>query len=137
MPLILEPETHTAVEADGLPRVADYDDGSRHVLYLDSEIVRSLAEAEWVAQHGALPTMPTFEKVQAALDARAAERAARSNEAVALRQAVIARGQALVGARADQLTGAELRDLFLVVLWDMGALNSDLTVRPLREWVDR
>lgn len=134
MPHILEPAIHFAVERDGLPRVAQYDDGVDRVLYLEGEIVHTMEARDWPPP---LPTDPTPAEIAAAIAARAAERAARSTEAAQLRQQVIARAQAVVGVRATDLTAAQLRDLFVAILWDAGALNPDLTVRALRDWMDR
>ena len=67
MPLLLDQDRHFAVAADGLPRVGRYDDDSRHVLYLDGDLVRSKTLAEWAAP---LPTDPTPEESAAAITAR-------------------------------------------------------------------
>jgi hypothetical protein len=56
MSLIRDRSIHTAVERDGLPRVAAYDDGVDRVLFLDGEIVRSVEASAWT---DVLPTDPT------------------------------------------------------------------------------
>ena len=135
MPRLLDPTIHEAVGRDGLPRVADYDDGSRHVLYLDDGVVRSLTEAEWLAQRGALPSEPTQAEIDAALLAREQERAQALADAQALRQRVRTLAQSAVGVQFDQLTSAQLRALFAILLHKEGALDKTGAVRPLSEWV--
>ncbi len=51
-----------------------------------------------------------------------------------VRQAVLTLAQSAVGVRFDQLTAAQVRVLFAIVLRQAGALNADGTVRPLAGW---
>jgi hypothetical protein len=60
-----------AVALDGLPRQAIADDGSKHVLFLDSETVRSLLAADWPPP---LPSDPTPAEIAAAIAARVVQR---------------------------------------------------------------
>lgn len=121
-----------AVALDGLPRVATADDTSQHVLYLDGETVRSKTAAEWGTP---LPSDPTPEQISAAVAAREAARQQASADAATLRQQVLTIAQSAVGIRADLLTAAQLRALFVVMLWKEGALDNALIVRPLTQWV--
>jgi hypothetical protein len=127
-----------AVGQDGLPRVAHGDDGSMHVLYLPTgaRIAQSMEASDWLVQRGPLPADPTHAEIAAALAARAAAEQQAATEAAALRQQIIALAQSAVGVRVDQLTAGQVRALFATVLWKTGALNADLTVRPLTQWVD-
>lgn len=134
MPRLLTPETHEAVAADGLPRVADYDDGSRHVLYWGGDRVRSLTEAEWLAQRGPLPTDPTPEQSAAAIAARAAAEQQAIQDAAALRQAIRAKLASAEGKRVDDLLVGELRALLAYLLWREGGIDKDLKVKPIGEW---
>ncbi|MGN6812191.1 MAG: hypothetical protein ACTHMP_15085 [Thermomicrobiales bacterium] len=51
------------------------------------------------------------------------------------RSLVVQTAQTAVGVRYDQLTAAQVRALFAIVLWQAGGLNADGTVRPLAAWV--
>lgn len=136
MPRLLNPDTHFAVERDGLPRVGMYDDGLQKVLYLNGgEVVQSLTAAEWLATRGPLPADPTPQESAAAITARETARQAALADASALRQQVLTIAQSAVGIRVDALTAGQVRALFAILLWKEGALKNDLTVRPLAEWV--
>lgn len=134
MPLLLTPETHERVALDGLPRVAQYDDSSQHVLYLDGEVVRSLTDVEWLAQRGALPTDPTPAESAAAIAARETARGNRQAAALLRRQGMLALAESAVGVKVGQLTPRQVEALLGVVLLGFGALDDDLSVRPLDEW---
>lgn len=136
MPRLLDYTIHEAVQADGLPRVADYDDDSRHVLYLNGgSVVQSLTAAEWLATRGPLPVDPTPGESAAAIAAREAALAAALAAAATKRAQILAIAQSTVGIRADLLTNLQLRALFGIILWEAGALDGGLLVRPLAEWV--
>lgn len=132
MPRIIDPDTHFAVERDGLPRVAAYDDGSRHVLYLDGATVRSMSDADWPPP---LPAEPTAEQIAAAIAAREAARQQAAQDALALRQRVIMLAQSAVGVQIDALTAAQVRALIALLLWQAGAIDRAGMVKPLGEWV--
>ena len=51
-----------------------------------------------------------------------------------LRSQILTIAQSAVGARVDQLTATQVRALFAVILRKEGALNNDLTVKPLSQW---
>lgn len=135
MPTIRDTERHYAVERDGLPRVADYDDGSQQVLYLDGDLVRSMPTAEWLTMRGPLPADPTPEQVQAALAARRAAEQQAAQDAAALRQLVRTKAQSAVGVAIDDLLVGQLRALVAILLHKEGALDKDGKIRPLSEWV--
>lgn len=130
MPLLRDGQRlYDAVMADGLPRIADADDGSQHVLYLDGEIVRSVEAKDW---SGPLPADPTPAESAAAIQAREATRvAARERRRARIRQA-----QSAVGVKVGDLNPAQLRALTEILLLRAGALDADLAVRPLAQWVD-
>lgn len=118
-----------AVVLDGLPRVAEADDGSRHVLYLDAgPLPRSMLAADWP---GPLPKEPTEAERMAALQ----DRKAKKEAAKTCRAAHIQKAQSAVGVHVGQLTAPQLRALMENVLLLLGALDDDLQVRPLGEWV--
>jgi hypothetical protein len=131
MPTLLDPEKHFAVEFDHLPRVADYDDGSQHVLYWD-ELVRSMAAEDWP---GPLPADPTPEESAAARQQIKQDEAQAEADADALRQRILNTAQSAVGVAYDQLTAAQLRALFGILLAKAGALDKNGVVRALNEWV--
>lgn len=126
---------HLAVERDGLARVADYDDDTRHVLYFNGGVVQSLSAADWLATRGPLPADPTPEQSAAAIAAREAAEQQAGQEAAALRQQVIVLAQSAVGVRADLLTAPQVRALQAILLWQAGALDKAGAVRPLVDWV--
>ncbi len=75
MPVIIDGQTiHEQITLDGLSRVAAADDGSVHVLYLDSsgdiEIIRSMLAADWPPP---LPTNPTPQQISDAIASRSAQ----------------------------------------------------------------
>lgn len=131
MPRLLDPERHYAVERDGLPRVADYDDGLQRVLYLDGAVVRSMPVTDWPPP---LPTEPTEAEIAAALAAREQGRQDALRDALALRQALRTKLASAVGVQIDDLLVGQLRALVAYLLWREGALDKDLRVRPLSEW---
>lgn len=134
-----DPEKHAAVEFDHLPRVASYlttyDDGSeattQQVLYWDG-LVRSVAADDWA---GPLPADPTPEESAAARQQIKQDEAQADADADALRQRILATAQGAVGVAYDQLTAAQLRALFGILLAKAGALDKNGVVRPLNEWV--
>lgn len=132
MPRILDPTIHTAVERDGLPRVAAYDDGSQHVLYLENDVVRSMPAADWPPP---LPTEPTPEQIAAAIAARALAAQQAAQDAAALRQRVLTLAQSAVGVQIDALTAPQVRALIAILLWQAGAIDRAGAVRPLGQWV--
>lgn len=108
MVLILDPAVHAAVEVDGLPREAGYDDGLVRMLYRDGAVARSCLLADWPAE-------------QAALAARDAERQQRTAARAALRAALTP----IRGKQPAQWSLPELRDLVAVLLDQAGLLDSD------------
>jgi len=142
---LLETGKPPLVERDHLPRVAryraEYDDGSQgetqHVLYWGGQIVQSMLAADWLAQRGALPTDPTQQESDAGVVALAqAEQQARQDTAQ-LRQQVLNLANSAVGVAVNALTAAQVRALVALLLLKAGALNTDGTVRPLTDWIDR
>lgn len=128
MTTLLDYSIHQAVGRDGLPRVGDYDDGSRHVLYLDGDVVRSKTVEEWGAP---LPADPTPAESAAAIQAREARR----DEARERRRVRIRLAQSAVGVHVKDLTASQRVALVELLLFRAGALDDDLAVRPLDEWV--
>lgn len=130
----LEPEKHTAVALDHLPRVARYADEqgaeSRKVLYWTGRRVETLTEAEWLAQRGPLPADPTPQDTAAALTARQQD----TQDAAALRAAIRTRLDALVGKRIDDLLVGDLKTLLLYLVWRENGIDKDMKVRPIGEW---
>jgi hypothetical protein len=133
MSLIRDRSIHTAVERDGLPRVAAYDDGIDRVLFLDGEIVRSVEASAWI---DALPTDPTPAESVAAIAAREAERGNRQAAALLRRQRAHDLAQSAVGVEVGALTPRQVEALLGLLLLRAGALDDDLLVRPLEEWVE-
>lgn len=122
------------VTRDHLPRQATADDLSLHVFYWGGTITQSMEAADWLAQRGPLPTDPTPEESAAAILAlqQAAQQA--QADAAQLRQQVLALAQSTVGMRVDAaFTTAQLRSLLAILLYKDGALNNDLTIRPLAD----
>ena len=60
---------------------------------------------------------------------------AQKADAATLRQGILSAAQAAVGVPYLGVTNAMLKALLWVLLWKAGALNKDLTVKPLGEWV--
>ena len=52
-----------------------------------------------------------------------------------LKNQIISTAQTAVGVRVDQLTAAQVRSLFAIVLFKEGAIDSALRVKPLLQWV--
>ena len=136
MTVLLDYTIYEAVAADGLSRVADYDDGSRHVLFLGAAgKVQSLATADWIATRGPLPHDPTPEESQAAIAQRETARQQASTDAAALRQQILTLAQSAVGVRLIDLTAGQRNALIAILLWKEGAIDAALVVRPLSVWV--
>lgn len=118
MPLIINgPALREAVLSDGQPREAQDSDGNVLMLYRDGDLVRSCLLADWPAE-------------LAALNARTTER-------VQLRQAVRSRLDSTVGVRIDDLLVGQLRALLAFLLWERGALDAEMKVKPLDQWGKR
>lgn len=138
---LIDPTVHEAVERDHLPRVARYahvQDGQivgevRHVLYWD-RLVRSLSEADWLAQRGPLPADPTPQQSAAAVAALEQTAQQDAQDAAVLRQAIRTRLDALAGKRVDDLLVADLKTLLLYLVWREGGIDKDLKVKPIGEW---
>jgi hypothetical protein len=140
MPLLINGlELSNAVTRDRLPRVADADDGSRHVLYMEngSPLPQSMLAADWLAQRGPLPTEPTQAESDAAVLAIAQAAAQAATDAAQLRQQILTLAQSAVGVRVDNLTAGQVRALVAILLRKADALNNDLTIRPLADWANR
>jgi hypothetical protein len=133
MPTLLNYATHQAVARDGLPRVADYDDGSQQVLFLDGDTVRSMPAADWPPP---LPTDPTPAEIAAAIAARQVAQQQAESDALALRQRVRTIAQSAVGVQVDQLTAIQVRALIAVLLHKAGALDKSGAIRALDTWGD-
>lgn len=119
MPLLRDgPLLADLVAADGVPRQAEADDGSVHMLYRDGAVVRSCRIQDWP-------------QAQVELAQHEQERA----DAAALRTRVLSLAQGAVGTRADELTAVQLRALYAIVLWKEGALDKNGIVQPLAAWV--
>lgn len=130
MPTLLDYTIHQAVEKDSLPRVGEYDDGSRHVLYLDGAIVRSKTLAEW----GDAPKAPTPAESAAAVAARETERGTRQANALLRRQRVHDLAASAVGVKIGALTPRQVEALLGVLLERAGALDDNGAVRPVEAW---
>lgn len=123
------------VALDGLPRVAIADDSSQHVLYLDGTFVRSMSVADWLIQRGPLPADPTPEQIAAAIAARETATLQAAADAAALRQQILQAAQSTVGVVIDQLTAQQRNALVALLLYKAGAIDKDLKIKPLTEWV--
>ena len=117
-----------AVAADGLPRIADADDGSAHVLYLDGGRVRSMLASDWPPP---LPTDPTPEESAAAIAARETERGTRLADALLLRQQIRTAVRTLAGKKPAQWGVPELRALVALLLHEGGYLEGDAALRDV------
>jgi hypothetical protein len=80
-------------------------------------------------------TKPTKAQLDAEWAAYQQEQADAQTAATNLRNQIITIAQSAVGVRVDQLTAAQVRALNAIELWQKGALNNDLTVKPLAQWV--
>lgn len=131
---LLDPDKHTAVALDHLPRVARYADEqgveSRKVLYWTGRRVETLLEAEWLNTRGPLPTDPTPEQIAAALAARQQD----TQDTAALRQAIRTRLDALAGKRVDDLLVGELKTLLLYLVCREGGVDKDMRMRAPGDW---
>ncbi len=78
---------------------------------------------------------PTPAELQTASDAYDAQQAQASADAAALRTRIVNLAQSSVGIAVDQLTAAQVRALFAIILWKAGALNRDGIVQPLNTWI--
>ena len=78
---------------------------------------------------------PTQAELQTASDAYDAQQAQLAADAQALRQKILTIAQSSVGIAVDQLTAAQVRALFAVILWKAGALDKNGVVQPLGSWV--
>lgn len=131
MPTLLHFAIHEAVERDGLPRVGEYDDGSRHVLYLDGAVVRSMPAADWPPP---LPADPTPAEIAAAVAAREQAAQQADRDGAQLRQAIRTRLESLAGKRIDDLLVGELKTLLLYLIAREGGIDKDLKVKAPGEW---
>lgn len=109
-----KPTQITGVEMDGATPVgiADY------MIYLDEGIVRSIPLAGWPAQ-------------EIVLNQKEIDR----QQGIATRQGLITAAQSAVGKLFKDLDAAARWALFVLVLWKLGALNRDGTIRELSEWL--
>jgi hypothetical protein len=128
---------HTTVALDGLARVVTATDGSTHVLYWDGTRVRSMEASAWPVLRGPLPVDPTSQQSTDAIAARETARLAALAAAATKRQQILTIAQSAVGVRVDLLTAAQIKALYAITLWQQGALDAGLIVRPLADWVDR
>ncbi len=133
MATLLDFSIYQAVERDGLPRVAHYDDGIDRVLYLNgSPFPASMLASDWPPP---LPTAPTQPQIDAAIAARAAAAQAAATAAAALRQTIITQAQSAVGLSINALNAGQRNALMACLFWQAGAIADDLTVKPLAQWV--
>lgn len=123
-----------AVALDGLPRVADADDGSRHVLYLDAwPLPHSMLAADWLSTRGPLPTDPTPAQSAAAIAARETERQTKRDKAVQKRARILALAADAVGQPVDKLSAKQIGALLALLHPEL--VDDALMVRPVDEWV--
>ena len=120
-------EIQEAVGRDGLPRVAQANDGTQDVMYLadGAHIAQSMSAAEWLAQRGPLPADPTQAEIDAALAQRDAERQKRQAMSNSLRGAANAHR----GKTAALLTLPEMRDIMALWMDEKGLLDADGKIR--------
>lgn len=78
--------------------------------------------------------IPTRAQLDDAVAAWAVSQAATQAAAVRLRTTVRSLVTGAVGKGVGSLTAGEIRALVAVLLWQIGALTADGTVRPLDEW---
>ena len=119
------------VAADGLARVATADDTSQHVLYWDTNIVRSMPASAWPPP---LPTPPTARQSATAVAARqaAAQQALIDEAALDARVKNLAAG--CVGMSVDDLLAGHVKTLIILWLHRMKALDKDGKIKQLSDW---
>ena len=100
----------------------------------DYEIRDDGSGARIVAWSLAAP-QPTAADLQAASAAYDAAKAQADADASALRAQVVSVANSAAGVLITNLTAGQVRALLAVLLWKVGALNPDGTVKPLAAWV--
>ena len=84
---------------------------------------------------GDLKRLPTAQE-QAAIDAVvAAHDPAGLTANETLREAIKTLAQSAVGVALNDLTAGQRNALIAILLWKSGAVDSDLKIRPLGQWV--
>lgn len=78
---------------------------------------------------------PTEAEIAAAAAAYETAETQRQADASTLRQGILIQANAAVGVPYSNVTNAMLKALLWILLWRAGALNKDLTIKPLGEWV--
>lgn len=143
---LLEADKEAAVREDGLPRVAryrtEYDDSTKgetlHVLFLNEvNIVQSMTVDEWAAQGKAVPSSPTRVESAAAIRARNQAVQQAQSDHTALRQRMLFNLKPLEGVPFGDLSPSQLKDVVEALMWRLGALNKDTTIKPAVDWLDR
>ena len=97
--------------------------------------VRDDGAGAFIAAWHLVQAQPTPAELQTASDAYDAQQAQLAADATALRQHVINLAQSAVGVAIDNLTAAQIKALFAVILWKAGALDKNGIVQPLATWV--
>lgn len=132
MPLLPQ-STADLVALDGLPRQATADDGSTHVLFLNtSGIVQSMLASAWPPP---LPNDPTPQQSTAARALIVAAQAQTVSDAAALRARVLTLAQSAVGVQIDALTAAQIRALVALLLYKQGAIDKTGAIVALANWL--
>lgn len=98
-------------------------------------VLRDDGGGPYIAAWSLPDPQPTLSELEAASTAYDAAETQRQTDATALRQRVLDLAQTAVGVRIDQLTAAQVRALFAILLHKEGALTALGTIRPLGEWV--
>lgn len=78
---------------------------------------------------------PTPAAIATQVQALVAAEAAQKADASALRTGILAQANTAVGVTYASVTAPMVKALVWILLWRIGALNKDLTVRPLADWV--
>ncbi len=120
------------VALDGLARVATDNEGTQHVLYFDTSVVRSMLASAWPPP---LPTPPTPQEIAAAIAARQAAAQQAQADAVALRAQIVTTLQGAAGVTFANLTLVQLKAVVAAMAWKAGALNRDTTLKPPGDWL--
>lgn len=89
----------------------------------------------FIASWNRAEPQPNDAQIDAAITAAKAAAQQAETDAVALKQAVQNLAQSAVGVVIDQLTAAQRNALIACLLWKAGAIDKDMKIRPLAQWL--
>lgn len=89
----------------------------------------------FIASWNRAEPQPNDAQIDAAIAAAKAAAQQAETDAVALKQAVQNLAQSAVGVVIDQLTAAQRNALIACLLWKAGAIDKDMKIRPLAQWL--